>query len=150
MRKLLLILALACFVVSGQAQKKVKGYTRTTKSGKVVHAFLGLSAAPVTPQLAQLFHLPTSHGLLVQDVQSGSGADKAGIKAGPTKVVVQGESYQVGGDIITAINGVPVTGYDQLRDAVSQRKPGDKLELTLYHNGSKKTVTATLGTRPGA
>src|SRR5436305_1582630 len=119
-------------------------------NGKVVHAFLGLSAAPVTQQLAQLFHLPTSTGLLVQDVQSGSGADKAGIKAGPTKVVVQGESYQVGGDIITAIDGVPVTGYDQLRDAVSQRKPGDKLKLTIYRNGSKKTVTATLGTRPGA
>ena len=69
-------------------------------SGKAQHAFLGLDAAPVTPQLAKLFHLPSNTGLLIQDVQAGSGADKAGLKAGKTAVVVQGESYQVGGDII--------------------------------------------------
>ena len=59
----------------------------------------------MTPQLAKLFHLPSSSGLLIQDVQAGSGADKAGLRAGKTAVVVQGESYQVGGDIIVAIDG---------------------------------------------
>jgi S1-C subfamily serine protease len=116
-------------------------------SGKALHAYLGLSAAPVTPQLAKLFHLPTTSGLLIQDVQAGSGADKAGLKEGKTAVVVQGESYQVGGDIIVSIDGVPATTYQQLRDAISQRKPGDKLKLEIYRNGSKKTVTATLGQR---
>jgi S1-C subfamily serine protease len=84
---------------------------------------------------------------LIQDVQAGSGADKAGLKAGKTAVVVQGESYQVGGDMIVAIDGTPVTTYQQLRDAISQRKPGDKLKLEIYRNGSKKTVTAKLGQR---
>ena len=116
-------------------------------SGKAQHAFLGLDAAPVTPQLAKLFHLPSSSGLLIQDVTAGSGADKAGLKAGKTAVVVQGESYQVGGDLIVAIDGHPVTTYQQLRDAISQRKPGDKLKLEIYRNGSKKTVTAKLGQR---
>ncbi len=116
-------------------------------SGKAQHAFLGLDAAPVTPQLAKLFHLPSSSGLLIQDVQAGSGADKAGLRAGKTAVVVQGESYQVGGDLIVAIDGHPVTTYQQLRDAISQRKPGDKLKLEIYRNGSKKTVTAKLGQR---
>jgi S1-C subfamily serine protease len=116
-------------------------------SGKAEHAFLGLDAAPVTPQLAKLFHLPSSSGLLIQDVEAGSGADKAGLKAGKTAVVVQGESYQVGGDLITAIDGKAVTTYQQLRDAISQRKPGDKLKLEIYRNGKKKTVTATLGQR---
>ena len=76
-------------------------------SGKAEHAFLGLDAAPVTPQLAKLFHLPSTSGLLIQDVQAGSGADKAGLRAGKTAVVVQGESYQVGGDLIVAIDGAP-------------------------------------------
>ncbi len=116
-------------------------------SGKALHAYLGLSAYPVTPQLAKLFHLPTSSGLLIQDVTAGSGADKAGLKEGKTAVVVQGESYQVGGDIIVSIDGVPVTTYQQLRDAISQRKPGDKLKLEIYRNGSKQSVTATLGQR---
>jgi putative serine protease PepD len=118
-------------------------------NGKALHAFLGVSAQPLTPQLARLFKLPTSHGLLLQDVTTGSGADKAGLKAGKTAVVVQGESYQVGGDIIVAIDGTPVTTYEQLRDAVSQRKPGDKMKLEIYSNGKKKSVTVTLGQRPG-
>ncbi|HVC88602.1 MAG TPA: trypsin-like peptidase domain-containing protein [Gaiellaceae bacterium] len=117
-------------------------------SGKALHAFLGLSAAPVTPQLAKLFHLPTTAGLLVQDVLAGSGADKAGIKAGSTSVVVQGESYQIGGDIITAVDGVRVTTYEQLRDAVAQRKPGQTLRLELYRGTAKKSVTARLGQQP--
>ena len=116
-------------------------------SGKAQHAFLGLDAAPVTPQLAKLFHLPSSSGLLIQDVQAGSGADKAGLKAGKTAVVVQGESYQVGGDMIVAIDGNAVTSYQQLRDAIANRKPGDKMKLEIYRNGTKKTVTATLGQR---
>ena len=116
-------------------------------SGKAQHAFLGLDAAPVTPQLAKLFHLPSTTGLLIQDVQTGSGADKAGLKAGKTAVVVQGESYQVGGDMIVAIDGNPVTTYQQLRDAIASRKPGDKMKLEIYRNGSKQTVTATLGQR---
>ncbi len=116
-------------------------------SGKAEHAYLGLDAAPVTPQLAKLFHLPSSSGLLIQDVTVGSGADKAGLREGKTTVVVQGESYQVGGDLIVAIDGTPVSTYQQLRDAISQRKPGDKLKLEIYRNGSKKTVTAKLGQR---
>ncbi len=116
-------------------------------SGKALHAFLGLDAAPITPQLASLFHLPSKSGLLIQDVQAGSGADKAGLKAGKTAVVVQGESYQVGGDLIVAVDGASVTSYEQLRDAISKRKPGDKIKLEIYRNGTKKTVTATLGQR---
>jgi S1-C subfamily serine protease len=117
-------------------------------SGKAEHAFLGVGTAAITPQLAKLFNLPVQHGLLVQDVDKGSGADKAGILAGKTAVVVQGESYQIGGDIIVAIDGTPLTGFDQLRDAIEQHKAGDKVKLEVYHHGSKQSVTVTLGNRP--
>jgi len=118
-------------------------------SGKAQHAFLGLSAAPVTSQLARLFHLPTTSGLLVQQVTKGSAASKAGIKAGATSVVVSGESYLVGGDIITKLDGRPVSSYDQLASAVLAKQPGAKLRIELWHNGKQKTVTVTLGARTG-
>ena len=118
-------------------------------SGKAEHAFLGVSAAAVTPQLQKLFNLPTSSGLLVRDVSKGSGASKAGIKGGTTSVVVEGESYKVGGDIITKVDGQPVSTYDQLFAAVQRKSPGDSMKIELYHDNSKKTVTAKLGTRPG-
>jgi S1-C subfamily serine protease len=116
--------------------------------GQAQHAFLGLSADAVTPQLKKLFNLPTAHGLLVRDVTRGSGAAKAGIQGGTTQVVVNGESYKVGGDIITKIDGQPVSDVDQLFAAVQQKHPGDRMKIELWHDGSQKTVTAELGTRP--
>jgi len=118
-------------------------------SGKAQHAFLGVSAEAVTPQLKRLFNLPTANGLLVREVAKGSGAAKAGIKGGNTSVVVQGESYMIGGDIITAVDGRPVKTYDQLFAVVQQKHPGDTLKIELYHDNSKRTVTAKLGTRVG-
>jgi S1-C subfamily serine protease len=119
-------------------------------TGKAQHAFLGLSAIPLTPQVARLFHLPTSRGLLVQQVTKNSGAEKAGVKEGTTSVVVAGESYYVGGDIITAVDGQPMTSYQDLITAVQQKQPGAKLKLDLWHDGKKKSVTVTLGARSGS
>ncbi|HZT92159.1 MAG TPA: trypsin-like peptidase domain-containing protein [Gaiellaceae bacterium] len=118
------------------------------KNGKVEHAFLGIGVDQVTPQLAQLFNLPASHGLLVRDVQAGSGADKAGIRPGTTQVVVGGETYQLGGDLIVAVDGKQVSTYEQLRDVVAAHKPGDKVQLQLYRHGKKTNVTVTLGNAP--
>jgi S1-C subfamily serine protease len=117
-------------------------------TGKVAHAFLGVSTLPVTPQLAKLFKLP-SKGLLVTRVDQGSGADKAGVHAGSTKVVVGGQSYTLGGDVITAVDGTPVTEFEQLREAIAAKKPGDKIKLDVFRDGGKTSVTATLGQAPG-
>ena len=117
-------------------------------TGKAQHAFLGLDAADIDPTLVKLFNLPTKSGLLIQDVQAGSGADKAGLKPGTTSVVVQGQSYKVGGDIIVAADGRPISTFEQLRDAISRKKPGDSMKLEIYRNGSKKSVTVKLGQRP--
>jgi S1-C subfamily serine protease len=118
-------------------------------TGKAEHAFLGVGTDEITPQLARLFKLPVQHGLLVRDVDAGSGADKAGIVPGKTAVVVQGESYQIGGDIIIGVDHKSLSDFVQLRDAIAQHKPGDKIELEVYRHGSKKSVTVTLGNRPG-
>src|SRR5581483_9236780 len=58
------------------------------RGGKVQHAFLGVGAVPVTSQLAHLFALPTTNGLLVQQVTPGSAGAAAGLRAGRTSVVV--------------------------------------------------------------
>jgi S1-C subfamily serine protease len=115
--------------------------------GQARHAFLGLSSVALTQQLKQLFNLPTSNGLLVQDVTQGSAAAKAGIKPGTTPVVVSGESYKVGGDIITRLDGKPVSNTQQLFYTVLQKQPGDKMKIELWHHGSKRTVTVKLGAR---
>ena len=118
-------------------------------SGRALHAFLGVTSLPLTRQLVTLFHLPTSQGLLIQNVTPGSGAAKAGVKGGPTRVVVEGESYQIGGDILTKVNGEPVTSPSQLYTIISRYQPGQKIKIELYHGSKRKTLTVKLGQRPG-
>jgi S1-C subfamily serine protease len=116
-------------------------------SGQAQHAFLGLSTATITPSLARVFNLPTSQGLLVQDVTKNTAASKAGIAPSTNPVVVNGESYKVGGDIITKVDGKPIQNSQQLFYIVLGKKPGDKLTLELLHRNQKRTVTVTLGAR---
>jgi len=119
------------------------------RSGKVRHPFLGVAAQPVSPSLARLFDLPVSHGLLVQTVTPRSAAAHAGLRAGSTPVLVQGESYALGGDIIVAVDGEAVSTQSQLRELLTVHKPGDRLALSLYRGNSKLHVEVTLGRPPG-
>ncbi len=115
------------------------------RSGKVEHPELGIEAEPITDQLVKLFNLPTDRGLLVEDVTAGSGAAKAGLQLGTTPVVVEGESYRLGGDIIVGADGKPVSTLEQLRNIIAQKKPGDTLSVEIYRDGQKKTVDVELG-----
>jgi S1-C subfamily serine protease len=117
-------------------------------TGKVLHAYLGVATTPITKQLAKLYSLPTS-GLLVGSVDGNGPAKKAGLVGGSTNVVVQGESYSVGGDVIVAVDGSPVSEFEQLRDAIARKKPGDTIKLEIVRNGSKSSVAVKLGQAPG-
>ena len=116
--------------------------------GRVEHAFLGVGAQPVTDEIAKLFNLPVDHGLMLIRVYEGSGAAKAGLKAGTTEVVVAGESYRLGGDIIVSVDGRSVQTPEDLRDAVSAKKPGDKIEVEAYRGDDKRSFDVTLGRQP--
>lgn len=120
------------------------------KTGKVEHAAIGVLAQDLTPDLAKTFRLPVKSGVLVETVQAGSGAAKAGIKAGTENVTVAGESYKLGGDIIVGVDGAPVHDLAGLRDAVAMKKPGDTITLTIYRGSGKLTVDVKLGRRPSS
>ena len=120
------------------------------RQGRIDRAFIGISAVPITRDLARVFRLPVAKGLLVQSVQPGSGAAKAGLKAGTTQVVLAGESYNLGGDIIVGAGGDPVVTLDRLRDVVAARKPGDKLQLKVYRGSKQTSIAVQLGRQPAA
>ena len=117
-------------------------------NGQVQHAFLGISGADLTPQIADVLNLPVKQGALVQTVVPDGPADKAGVKGGNATVSIDGQRIRAGGDVITAVDGKPVTGMDEVISAVNQKQPGDQVELTLAHGSQKRTVTVTLGDRP--
>ena len=118
--------------------------------GKVQHAFLGIEAKAITPQIAQIFHLPVDHGVIVARVIKGTGAAKAGLKAGSTKVVVEGESWPAGGDLIVRADGQPTNTIDDLRNVIADKKPGSSLKLELYRASKKLTLNVKLGRQPAS
>jgi putative serine protease PepD len=89
----------------------------------VAHAYLGVQIAG------------TSSGARVAQVQSGSPAAKAGLRAG---------------DVVTAVDGRSIASADALRAAIDASKPGETKTLTIRRNGQTKKVTVKLGTRPAA
>jgi S1-C subfamily serine protease len=118
------------------------------KTGHAEHAYLGISAQAVTPTAAKLFHLPSTHGLLVASVQPGSGAATAGLRSGTGNATLAGETYPLGGDLITKIDSTPLYSLDQLRDVIGQKQPGDEARLEVYRGDRQRTVTVKLGRQP--
>ncbi|HET7120604.1 MAG TPA: trypsin-like peptidase domain-containing protein [Solirubrobacterales bacterium] len=116
--------------------------------GEVEHAYIGISGGTITPELAKALNLPANEGVLVQSVVKGGPADKAGLEAGNTAATINGEEVQLGGDIITAIDGKKISSMEDLVELIQESKPGDELELTILRGGQEKTADVTLGSQP--
>ena len=100
------------------------------------------------PAVAKVIHGLPGKGVLVVRVTKGGPAAKAGLQAGTHQVTVDGASALLGGDTITALDGSPITSSDRLAAAIGQRKPGDKVTLTVVRGGKSRTVRVTLGSAP--
>ena len=94
-------------------------------NGSVEHAYLGVAIDDST----------STAGARLAEVRPGTPAARAGLKSG---------------DVITKVDGTSIGSADELRQLVDSKHPGDKVEVTVKRNGTTKTVTVTLGTRPSA
>jgi S1-C subfamily serine protease len=116
--------------------------------GRVERPFLGVAVRAITPELARVFRLPVERGLIVERVERGSGAEAAGLRAGSTPVVVAGESYVLGGDIVVQVAGTEVATLDGLRRALVESEPGDRVKVRYYRGDDEKTLDVKLGRQP--
>jgi S1-C subfamily serine protease len=115
------------------------------KTGRVPHAYMGITTAPLTPTLVRDFNLPAAKGALVQAVEQGSPAAKAGLRAGQTQT---SSSLIAGGDLIVGVDGKPVNTPSDIAAAIADNKPGDKVTVQFFRGRAKRTVTVTLADRP--
>ena len=118
------------------------------RTGKVEHAYMGIEMQPIDQSLSETFRLPVGKGVLVSRVRAGSPAAKAGLKGGDQQVVIDGESYVLGGDIITRADGRAVTSPEELSSLVMSKDPGDTITVEIQRGDSSKTVSVTLGRQP--
>jgi S1-C subfamily serine protease len=116
--------------------------------GSVHRAYLGITGGDITPDIAHALNLPVSQGVLIERVLNGGPADAAGIKGATGQATIAGQTFPVGGDIITKVDGKPVSGMDDVISAVNDHKPGDEITLTIFSGGNQHDVTVKLGDRP--
>jgi S1-C subfamily serine protease len=116
--------------------------------GQEHRAWLGLQLRPITPAAACFFHLPVKRGLLVARVLPNSGAFRAGLKAPAMPMLVVGDPWPIGGDIVVAADGRPVSTGAQLSKVMAPKHRGDSVELTIYRERTKRTVEVELGPPP--
>jgi S1-C subfamily serine protease len=106
---------------------------------------LGVSVVPVAGDYADALNLPTQGGLLITDVDPSSAADRAGLRGGRRMVQIGNAQLSVGGDLIMAIDGQPVTRDDAISRALSRKHAGDSLELTIFRDGRTMNIQVSLG-----
>jgi S1-C subfamily serine protease len=121
---------------------------RLRKDGSIDRAYLGVGTRTVDDSLDAL-DLPVDDGALVQKVELGSPAEKAGLRAGKTRRTIGGEDVLAGGDIITAVDGKRVRTNADVAENIGRKRPGDRVQITTVRGGEPRTVTVTLAKRPG-
>ncbi len=100
------------------------------KTGKVRRGQLGVVVLKIPSEQASQLGVTEGPGVVVYDVQSGSGADRAGLRKG---------------DVITALNGNAISDPNTFRNQIAGTPPGTEVTLTVKRSGREQQVRATLG-----
>jgi Do/DeqQ family serine protease len=115
------------FAIPSNMAKNVMSQLIST--GHVRRAKLGVTVQPVTADLAASLGLSNVSGALVNQVEPGSPADKAGVKQG---------------DVITAVQGRSVSDTNELRNAISNIAPGTAVPIKVVRDGHATELSARL------
>lgn len=102
-------------------------------SGKISRGRIGVVIQEVTKDLAESFGLPKPGGALVNSIEKGSPADKAGVEVS---------------DVILKFNGKPVESSSDLPRIVGNTKPGAKIAMQVWRKGKTKDLTVVVGEMP--
>jgi Do/DeqQ family serine protease len=100
------------------------------EKGRVRRGQLGVGVQAITEDIAQNIEMKDARGVIISYVQSGSAAEKAGLKRG---------------DVIVAFNGSAVNDANELRNLVAATQPGTDATLTILRDGREQQLKVTLG-----
>jgi 2-alkenal reductase len=109
---------------------------------------MGISSTSTDLTLGQWQQISdtVTSGIYVMSVTAGGPASQAGLVGGSQPTNIQG--FYKGGDIITAVDGIPVKVYGDLISYIFKNKsPGDVITLTILRNDKQQEVELTLGSR---
>ena len=105
------------------------------ETGSVHRGWLDILSVELNPQIAEYSGLSISDGILVSQVVPGGEADRGGLKGGSEAVQYGQSVIYLGGDVITAINDIPVASYSDYFAALFHTRAGESVDITVMRNG---------------
>ncbi|MCF0237047.1 MAG: trypsin-like peptidase domain-containing protein [Sphaerochaetaceae bacterium] len=106
------------------------------KYGKVSRGWLDIVPVQLSQSIVDYDSMKVNSGLLVSQVVPGGKAESGGLKAGSKQVLYGSSVIYLGGDVITKVNGVDIKEYNDLFNALSNTRPGDKVAVVVNRNGN--------------
>ncbi|WP_420028432.1 S1C family serine protease [Haloglomus litoreum] len=118
------------------------------ETGEYTHSFMGVGLRGVTPLLAEANDLPAVSGAYVASVRED--APSEGVLQGSTgSTTVNGVEVPTGGDVVVGLDETPIEALNDLSIYLAlETSPGDEIAVRLIRDGSRRTVSLTLGERP--
>ena len=120
---------------------------RLKEGESIDRAYLGVKMAPVTGDIARDLNLEVDYGALIQSVEEGGPADKAGLRGGRTPI---GDQLVAGGDLIVKIAGEATRTQDDVAASIAGREPGETVEIEYYRGDELESVEVKLARRPSS
>jgi S1-C subfamily serine protease len=118
-------------------------------TGRVAYAYIGIKTQDVTPGLAKRFGLGAERGALVDEVEAGTPAARAGLQGGTREEAYNGLPVTLGGDLIVRIGDREVRSSDDVSRIVTEELlPGQRAPFVVLRGDDRRTVQVTLGERP--
>lgn len=106
---------------------------------------LGVRTVPIGPDVADQLGLAADSGLLISQVQPGSGAEHAGLRGGNERALLGNNPIMIGGDLIVAVDGQEVQDQQDLSHVMQRHRAGDTVTVTIYRGKKRLDVRVTLG-----
>jgi serine protease Do len=103
------------------------------KTGRVTRGYSGAGVRPLNPALARQFKVPDLSGALIEHIDPGSPAEKAGLKQG---------------DVLRKFNGRVLADATQFESLVASTPPGTEITFGLFRDGQEINIKVTLGELP--
>ena len=117
--------------------------------GSYPHPSLGLLGYSISPELAHALQLPVNQGILVAQLYRDGPALQAGVRGAQQEVIIGNRRLLVGGDIITAVDGVPIEDWNSLQEYLElNTRVGETVTLSLIRNGRSLELPLILGREP--
>ncbi len=106
--------------------------------------YIGVGLRFIPRDIAEVFNWPIEAGFLVETVRPASPAEVAGLRAGAVSSEVGGNHVQLGGDLITAVNGIAAGETAKVAQSLRALKPGDLIRYDLLRGGKPGHVDVTI------